>query len=296
MAMADAQGLAGFSDECFGAMNGRYSEAAEPRTGLKSRPNGREDLNHSSSSRTDERGGSISASEDGFFSLLHSQAPLKLLTLTGAAQLSSDSGFMPGGMGGQQHSRPSPSSSSLLQCDLGQHHHHHPLLEAWKPAGNQPMMHCEPGHPLLESWKPAGQPPMEPWKPSGHHPMQCEVGIPGAWKPLASPMLHHPPQGIDPWMQHEPEPAPPPKSECKPLHDPESGSGSEPDPGPEPEPEPDPDGPPMQALVDALAGFSEVYARVEIAKMEIFTSLKLRLAKLKWKRHRKRAKKVHSSG
>eukprot|EP01018_Ginkgo_biloba_P013097 Gb_10120 [translate_table: standard] len=42
-------------------------------------------------------------------------------------------------------------------------------------------------------------------------------------------------------------------------------------------------GNPIQALADALVGFSEVYARIEIAKMELFTKMNLELAKLQKK-------------
>lgn len=41
---------------------------------------------------------------------------------------------------------------------------------------------------------------------------------------------------------------------------------------------------PMRALADAVTGFSEVYARVELAKLEILTTMKLELAKLRRKR------------
>uniref|UniRef100_A0A0D6R6K4 Myb/SANT-like DNA-binding domain-containing protein n=1 Tax=Araucaria cunninghamii TaxID=56994 RepID=A0A0D6R6K4_ARACU len=43
---------------------------------------------------------------------------------------------------------------------------------------------------------------------------------------------------------------------------------------------------PVQALADALVGFSEVYSRIEVAKMELFSKLNLELAKLR-KRRRK---------
>eukprot|EP01018_Ginkgo_biloba_P035880 Gb_00608 [translate_table: standard] len=43
---------------------------------------------------------------------------------------------------------------------------------------------------------------------------------------------------------------------------------------------------PVQALADALVGFSEVYSRIEVAKMELFTKMNLELAKLR-KRRRK---------
>lgn len=44
---------------------------------------------------------------------------------------------------------------------------------------------------------------------------------------------------------------------------------------------------PIQSLADALVGFSEVYARIEIAKMEMFTKLVLELAKLRTKRKKR---------
>lgn len=43
---------------------------------------------------------------------------------------------------------------------------------------------------------------------------------------------------------------------------------------------------PVQALADALVGFSEVYSRIEVAKMELFTKMNLELARLR-KRRRK---------
>lgn len=48
---------------------------------------------------------------------------------------------------------------------------------------------------------------------------------------------------------------------------------------------------PVQALADALVGFSEVYSRIEVAKMELFTKMNLELARL-----RKRRRKNGSSG
>lgn len=44
---------------------------------------------------------------------------------------------------------------------------------------------------------------------------------------------------------------------------------------------------PVQSLADALVGFSEVYARIEIAKMEMFTKLILEVAKLHAKKRKK---------
>eukprot|EP01018_Ginkgo_biloba_P024984 Gb_10470 [translate_table: standard] len=44
---------------------------------------------------------------------------------------------------------------------------------------------------------------------------------------------------------------------------------------------------PVQSLADAVVGFSEVYARIEIAKMEMFTKLILELAKLHGKKRKK---------
>lgn len=38
--------------------------------------------------------------------------------------------------------------------------------------------------------------------------------------------------------------------------------------------------PPLQALTDAVVGFSDVFARIEMAKMKIFTKMKLEMAKL----------------
>ncbi|KAI5068352.1 hypothetical protein GOP47_0016697 [Adiantum capillus-veneris] len=43
----------------------------------------------------------------------------------------------------------------------------------------------------------------------------------------------------------------------------------------------------VQALADAITGFSEVYARVELAKLEIMTTMKLEFAKLARKRRRR---------
>ena len=43
---------------------------------------------------------------------------------------------------------------------------------------------------------------------------------------------------------------------------------------------------PVQALADALVGFSEVYSRIEVAKMELFSKMNLELARLR-KRRRK---------
>jgi hypothetical protein len=43
---------------------------------------------------------------------------------------------------------------------------------------------------------------------------------------------------------------------------------------------------PVQALADALVGFSEVYSRIEVAKMKLFTKMNLELARLR-KRRRK---------
>jgi len=43
---------------------------------------------------------------------------------------------------------------------------------------------------------------------------------------------------------------------------------------------------PVQALADDLVGFSEVYSRIEVAKMELFTKMNLELARLR-KRRRK---------
>ena len=45
---------------------------------------------------------------------------------------------------------------------------------------------------------------------------------------------------------------------------------------------------PIQSLADALVGFSEVYARIDIAMMEMFTKLVLELAKLHTKKRRGR--------
>ncbi|KAH7444298.1 hypothetical protein KP509_02G072600 [Ceratopteris richardii] len=43
----------------------------------------------------------------------------------------------------------------------------------------------------------------------------------------------------------------------------------------------------VQALADAITGFSEVYARVELAKLEIMTTMKLEFAKLARRRRRR---------
>eukprot|EP01018_Ginkgo_biloba_P035867 Gb_00606 [translate_table: standard] len=47
---------------------------------------------------------------------------------------------------------------------------------------------------------------------------------------------------------------------------------------------PSPNRNPVQALADALVGFSEVYSRIEIAKMELFTKMNIELAKLQRKK------------
>eukprot|EP00250_Pteridium_aquilinum_P016181 c22987_g1_i1 orf=707-1645(+) len=52
---------------------------------------------------------------------------------------------------------------------------------------------------------------------------------------------------------------------------------------------------PMRALADAVTGFSEVYARVELAKLEILTTMKLELAKLRRKRHKNSSRKEQAS-
>ncbi|XP_057863379.1 trihelix transcription factor ENAP2 [Cryptomeria japonica] len=52
---------------------------------------------------------------------------------------------------------------------------------------------------------------------------------------------------------------------------------------------------PVQALADALVGFSEVYSRMEVAKIELFTKMNLELAKLR-KRRRKDKNSGESSG
>eukprot|EP00252_Welwitschia_mirabilis_P014923 TRINITY_DN32997_c0_g1_i1.p1 TRINITY_DN32997_c0_g1~~TRINITY_DN32997_c0_g1_i1.p1 ORF type:complete len:299 (-),score=27.03 TRINITY_DN32997_c0_g1_i1:148-1044(-) len=67
---------------------------------------------------------------------------------------------------------------------------------------------------------------------------------------------------------------------------PNSSSNSNPSPSPSPSPNS------VQSLADALVRFSEVYARVELAKTEIFTKLVIELSKL---RTRKRRRKISSS-
>ncbi|KAH7444779.1 hypothetical protein KP509_02G091200 [Ceratopteris richardii] len=50
----------------------------------------------------------------------------------------------------------------------------------------------------------------------------------------------------------------------------------------------------IQALADAITGFSEVYARVELAKLEIMTTMKLEFAKLAQRRRKRRHKESSS--
>eukprot|EP00250_Pteridium_aquilinum_P020220 c24753_g1_i2 orf=463-1335(-) len=45
---------------------------------------------------------------------------------------------------------------------------------------------------------------------------------------------------------------------------------------------------PIQALADAIVGFSDVYARIELAKLEIYTKLQLEMAKSEGGRKRKK--------
>eukprot|EP01018_Ginkgo_biloba_P023382 Gb_03210 [translate_table: standard] len=45
---------------------------------------------------------------------------------------------------------------------------------------------------------------------------------------------------------------------------------------------------PIQALADAIVGFSDVYARIEMAKMEIFANMNIQLAKLESRRKRRK--------
>lgn len=52
---------------------------------------------------------------------------------------------------------------------------------------------------------------------------------------------------------------------------------------------------PIQALADAVTGFSEVFARIELAKLEVFTRLKLEMAKLDRKRRKKDHRKYEPS-
>lgn len=47
---------------------------------------------------------------------------------------------------------------------------------------------------------------------------------------------------------------------------------------------------PIHALADAVTGFSEVFARIELAKMEIFTRMNMEMAKLERKRRKRRRK------
>ena len=49
---------------------------------------------------------------------------------------------------------------------------------------------------------------------------------------------------------------------------------------------------PIRALADAIVGFSDVYARIELAKMEIYTDLQLNIAKLQNKEGSRKRKKV----
>lgn len=52
---------------------------------------------------------------------------------------------------------------------------------------------------------------------------------------------------------------------------------------------------PLQALAHAVTGFSEVFARVELAKLEIFTKMRLELAKLECTKGRKKRHRKDSS-
>lgn len=52
---------------------------------------------------------------------------------------------------------------------------------------------------------------------------------------------------------------------------------------------------PMQALADAIIGFSDVYARIELAKLEIYTDMQLEIAKLDRKRKSRKRKRAPSS-
>lgn len=45
---------------------------------------------------------------------------------------------------------------------------------------------------------------------------------------------------------------------------------------------------PVQALADAIVGFSDVYARIELAKLEIYTNMQIEIAKVERGRKRKR--------
>eukprot|EP00249_Psilotum_nudum_P016526 c25865_g1_i1 orf=582-1421(+) len=54
-------------------------------------------------------------------------------------------------------------------------------------------------------------------------------------------------------------------------------------------------GSPVQAIADAVIGFSEVFARIELAKMEIFSRMELEMAKLQRKRRKRRASTLSSS-
>jgi hypothetical protein len=49
---------------------------------------------------------------------------------------------------------------------------------------------------------------------------------------------------------------------------------------------------PIQALADAIVGFSDVYARIELAKMEVYTDLQLDIAKLQSRGGSRKRKKV----
>ena len=52
---------------------------------------------------------------------------------------------------------------------------------------------------------------------------------------------------------------------------------------------------PIQALADAIVGFSDVYSRIELAKMEIYTDLQLDMAKLQSRKGSRKRKKALSS-
>lgn len=49
---------------------------------------------------------------------------------------------------------------------------------------------------------------------------------------------------------------------------------------------------PVQALADAIVGFSDVYARIELAKMEVYTDMQLEIAKLQNRTEKSRKRKA----
>ena len=53
---------------------------------------------------------------------------------------------------------------------------------------------------------------------------------------------------------------------------------------------------PVKALADAIVEFSDVYARIEIAKMEVYTDMQLEIAKLQSRKEKPKRRKTILSG